>query len=169
MHRLWIGLSFASVLVVASCSSDTAKNDGGGVDSGGDSAKTDSGGTDSGGNDSGMDSSGMDTGLDTGPSDSGLNGCTMFTDLSMPNDNRTITFQTGPTPKCMLIAKGQTVTWNAALLFSFHPLAPFGGDTPNPIMATSTGASVMFTFPNAGFYGYHCSVHFGLEGVVQVK
>jgi plastocyanin len=168
MHRLWIGLSFAGVLVVASCSSDDSKSDGGGDSGGGDSAKTDSGGTDSGGTDSGgMDSAMMDTGVDTGPTDGGLNGCTMFVDRSANNASRTITWGFGPTPKCIEIAQTQTVTWQGDLVT--HPLAPLGGSMPTPIMNTSTGTSVMFTFPNTGFYGFRCTQHLGLEGVVHVK
>lgn len=167
MHRLWIGSSFAAVLAVASCSSDDSKNDGGGGDSGGNDAGKTDGGTDSGGNDSGGMDSAMDTGVDTGPSDGGLNGCTVFDDRSANNASRTITWGFNPTPKCIEIAQTQTVTWQGDLVF--HPLGPLGGDTPNPIMSTSTGMSVMFTFPNAGFYGFRCNVHAGLEGVVHVK
>jgi plastocyanin len=43
--------------------------------------------------------------------------------------------------------------------FSQHPLEPAGGDTPNPIVFTSTGSMVTFAFPSAGTYGFECNFH----------
>lgn len=157
MQRLSLSC-FAALLAVA-CSSGDSKNDGGGG--------TDSGGTDSGGKSDGsstMDSSMM---MDTSAADAGLHGCATFEDRSGPMSMRTITWDFNPTPKCIEIAAGQTVTWQGD--FAFHPLEAFGGTMPSPIMVTASGMSAMTTFPNAGFYGYRCAVHSGLEGVIHVK
>lgn len=158
--RTSIGLAACLIIVIACSDSKDMGQDGGG------SSDT---GT---GSDSAMmnkDSGGMDsmTVNDTGAGDAGLNGCTSFDDRSAPQAMRTITWQFGPTPKCIEIDKNQTVTWQGD--FGFHPLEPLGGDMPTPITSTATGMSAMFTFPNSGFYGYHCAVHSGLEGVVHVK
>lgn len=170
--RTWtiLGAGLLASLLTFSCSSDTGSTDGG---------NGDSGGGDSGGKDSSADTgTPSDSGSpDSGPSDSGsmgdvpftLNGCTDndFVDRSAANANRTITWDFSVQPKCILVAKGQTVTWQGTL--TAHPLAPFNGDMPNPIMNTSTGTSVMFTFPNAGNYGFHCNIHASMQGVVRVK
>lgn len=149
---------FFSILVpfLAACSSDNNKSDAG-----------DSGAIDSGSKDTGtMDTSTMDTG-------SALNGCkeTDFVDMSGPTAMRNITWTFNPTPACIQIAPGQSVSWSTVGMADFgtHPLQPFGGDTNNPIMPTSTGMMVSFAFPNAGNFGFHCGVHASMEGVVRVK
>lgn len=160
-----LGASLLASLLTCSCSSGSGTTDGGDGDSGG--------------SDSGKDTGTQrDTGApDSGPSDSGsagdapatLNGCgdADFVDLSAPNATRTITWDFNVQPKCLLIAKGQIVTWQGAL--AMHPLAPFNGDANNPITNTSSGNSVMFTFPNAGNYGFHCMLHSPMQGVIRVK
>jgi plastocyanin len=165
-----LGASLLASVVALSCSDSGGGNDGGGNDSG----TPDSGDGDSGTKDSGK----ADTGTpDSGPKDSGpmgdaafmLNGCGDgdFVDKSAPNDSRAITWDFNVSPKCILIAKGQTVTWNGTL--TTHPLAPFNGDANNPIMTTSSGTTVNFTFANQGNYGFHCNVHASMQGVVRVK
>jgi plastocyanin len=81
------------------------------------------------------------------------------------------------TPKCMTIAVGQTVRWEGSL--AAHPLAPGNIDHPeagspdSPIVVTSSGSSVEFTFNSAGTFPYVCQVHsfgdgLGMAGVVHV-
>jgi plastocyanin len=66
-----------------------------------------------------------------------------------------------PTPRCVKIKTGTTVTWTGN--FSAHPLAASGGDVPNPIMSGPTA-----TFANAGVYGFHCGIHATMTGAVWV-
>ncbi len=65
--------------------------------------------------------------------------------------------------RCMTITVGQSVVWTGN--FNVHPLDPQGGDTPNPITGTETGA-VTFTAP--GTFGYVCGVHPSMKGAIQV-
>jgi plastocyanin len=74
-------------------------------------------------------------------------------------------------PQCLSVPKGTTVTWSGALLA--HPLRPSTRTPGSPIMATSDGMSVSFTFGSAGFFAYFCNEHgtdqgVGMAGVVQV-
>jgi len=110
------------------------------------------------------------------------NGCTTvdYDDRSADDADRTIAIaQQGLTytPKCMIVAPGQTVRWEGSL--SAHPLASgnandgAAGSPDNPIVATSTGSSVEFTFPDAGTFPYYCELHSfgdgeGMAGVVHV-
>ncbi|HYQ43332.1 MAG TPA: plastocyanin/azurin family copper-binding protein [Polyangiaceae bacterium] len=81
-------------------------------------------------------------------------------------------------PRCLLIAAGQTVRFEGSL--SAHPLAPGNpahadaGSADGPIRATSSGSSVEFTFPTPGTFPYYCELHSfgegeGMAGVVHVK
>jgi plastocyanin len=103
--------------------------------------------------------------------------------------DQNVTVHFGPslmyTPKCILIAAGSSVTWQAdqttpATTFFNHPLEPgeLQGTTVipepnNPIVATASMTdSVTFTFPDPGTFGYFCGVHgmeFGMEGAVFVQ
>jgi plastocyanin len=43
-------------------------------------------------------------------------------------------------------------------------------DPTSPITSTNTGTTAMFTFPDAGTFGYYCNVHQpGMAGVVFVQ
>jgi plastocyanin len=68
-------------------------------------------------------------------------------------------------PQCLKVPAGTTVTFSGD--FATHPLIPSamrGNTTSNPIMATSSGTSAPFTFPNAGFYAYLCMFHGSDDG-----
>jgi plastocyanin len=99
-----------------------------------------------------------------------VNGCTAFEDDTA--GGATVTGPSGATPaqytpNCVHIKVGQSVTWNSN--FTSHPLAPFNGDTPNPITSTATGTTASVTFANPGTFGFHCGIHTTLmEGAVQV-
>jgi plastocyanin len=110
--------------------------------------------------------SSVDAGYDGGV----VNGCTTFVD-----DTADGGILVGPTtqppaqyvPNCVHITAGQSATWTAN--FGDHPLMAYKGTTPNPIVTTSTGTSVTFTFPNPGTYGYQCQFHpFAMFGAVEV-
>ncbi len=125
--------------------------------------------TDSATNDSAIkDSQATDVAAEAGP----VNGCTAFTDdttdggvITGPSDFNPAQY----TPNCVHVKVGQSVTWNVDL--TDHPLAPAGGDTPNPINPIGTGTSVTYSFPNAGTFGFHCAQHptlmFGAVEVTQ--
>lgn len=114
-----------------------------------------------------------------------FNGCTeeMFVDRTAASASRAVGFggvggsgSLDYSPKCILVAAGQTVTFNGA--FDAHPLSP--GSTPslrtagsanNPVRRTSTGSTVTVTYPTAGTYPYFCEAHYavGMTGVVRVR
>jgi plastocyanin len=161
-------LDAASDTSVIDASGDAASP----IDSGTDSgihvvidSGSDSGGTDSGfdaGDDSGSIDDAGDAG-DGGDGSSAINGCVAFEDDTDPAASRVIQ---GPadsapvqfTPNCMKVHAGQSVIFQQAD-FSNHPLMPANGDTPNPIVLTSSGTTVTFAFPNAGTYGFECEFH----------
>lgn len=153
---------FSATAALLACSSDTTSSGGTGTDGG---ASSDSGGgTDSGGgNDSG--GGGKDAGSDAPVT---LNGCTTFADHTAANDTRTLNWDVtiaSSADRCMKIKAGQSVTWSGD--FGVHPLAQAGGDTPSPI-GNGTGTSKTIQFPNAGDFGYVCTVHSTMRGVIQV-
>lgn len=127
---------------------------------------------------SAADTSVADTSVvDSGPKDAGpTNGCTTFDDHTMQNDPRLITFP-GPnltqvySVSCMKITKGQSVTWTADqnVTFSAHPLQS-ENEMGTPIVATSSGTTVTFTFNAPGTYGFHCQFHsFSMKGAITVQ
>lgn len=93
-----------------------------------------------------------------------LNGCKNYVDRTAAGASREITwgFPVSTTPEaCMKIKAGQTVTWKGDL--SIHPIGPKGGDANNPIKSAATN-----TFPAAGTFGYVCTNHSTMLGVVLV-
>lgn len=124
-----------------------------------------------------------DAGSDAAADFPTLNGCTAadYRDLSSASEQRVVAIAASGlnfTPKCMIVAAGQKVRWEGSL--TAHPLSPgspadlASGTTDNPIMATSTGNSVEFTFPAAGTFPYHCTLHAfgngqGMAGSIHVR
>lgn len=149
-------LLFSSLAVVSGCSASTV-TDGGGSDAGLDGAMD------------GNDAATMDSAKDTGPVDAGLNGCAEaeFVDQSAPADQRMIKWDFNVSPRCIIIAKGQSVMWMGS--FATHPLTSKGGTTPSPIVTISTGNSVSYAFSAAGDYGFICTNHQPMTGVVRVR
>lgn len=112
-----------------------------------------------------------------------FNGCEAsdYEDDSAPGAARTIGVGVDGlvfTPKCMLIAVGQQVTFAGS--FSSHPLAPgnpadpAAGSPDSPIVETSSGSKATFAFAAAGTFPYYCEVHaygqgLGMTGVVHVR
>jgi plastocyanin len=89
--------------------------------------------------------------------------------------NVDITFPTDPTPaqynsRCAKVKVGSTVTFKGS--FRDHPLQPNGGDSPTPIVRTTSdpdGGFVVVTFAVKGTYGYECMLHpLMMLGAVQV-
>ena len=106
---------------------------------------------------------------DAGPDDAVINGCTVFNDLTAGGG--TINFPDTATPaaiepSCAKIKVGQTLTFAGD--FAAHPLVPEGGDSPNPIPATSSGTNKIVSFPSAGTFGFGCSVHATMRGAILV-
>ena len=109
-----------------------------------------------------------------------FNGCAAasYVDKSGASDARTV--DVGATglnfsPTCLTIAAGQTVHFQGSL--SAHPLAPGSDGNPtagsngSPIVVTSAGSAVDFTFPTAGTFPYVCTAHssLGMVGSIHVK
>lgn len=69
-------------------------------------------------------------------------------------------------PGTVTITAGGTVTWAFAIQHNvtFNTAAPPGGNIPN----TSSG-NVSRSFPTAGTYDYHCTLHSGMNGQVVVQ
>lgn len=102
--------------------------------------------------------------VDAGPTGPALNGCVTYTDRTAAGASRTITwdFSVAQTAEhCMIIKAGQTVTFNGNL--TTHPIGTNGGDANSPITSTAN-----ITFPNAGTFGYKCTAHASMVGVVYV-
>jgi plastocyanin len=102
--------------------------------------------------------------VDAGPTGPALNGCVSYTDRTAAAAVRTVTwdFPVAQTPEhCMIIKVGQTVMFNGNL--ATHPLASNGGDPNSPITNTAN-----ITFPTAGTFGYKCTAHASMVGVVYV-
>lgn len=70
--------------------------------------------------------------------------------------------------KCSKIKAGTTVTWTGN--FEQHPLNSKGGTAPSPIAAFSDPAanSHDVTFAAAGDFGFVCTRHAVMTGVIQV-
>ena len=128
--------------------------------------------------DAGQDGAITDAAVDAAPPpyDGGpLNSCTPgnYTDRSNGGQvQRTITFPSGPpgnftySVPCMHVKTTQTVQFDGN--FSFHPLAPFGGDVPTPFTVVSTGLTTQVTFNTPGTYGFHCQTHATMIGSIEV-
>lgn len=95
-----------------------------------------------------------------------LNGCTEASMVDMTAAGAVISWGAPVTPRCVKILKNQTVTWNGP--FATDPLGSFGGDNGSPIVLTTSGASVKFTFTKTGAFGFHCLNHPSELGVVEV-
>ncbi|CAF1062976.1 unnamed protein product [Didymodactylos carnosus] len=112
-----------------------------------------------------------------GPTIAGSNFTSLFpctSESSYQMTPTTIAFRQGTfgyDPGCLMISTGTTVTFSGS--FTTHPLEPnlrsgSGGDSPNPIIETTSGAIVSFTFTQVGFYPFHCGVHTDMNGVIWV-
>jgi hypothetical protein len=106
-----------------------------------------------------------------------INGCTNFADGTVMMSDRYINWGVSDgTPagfptlaeRCLEVKVGQAVTFGGD--FTNHPLAPFNGDSPNPIAAHtgSTQEDYTVTFTAVGTFGYHCTVHAPMMGAVHV-
>lgn len=140
---------------VGACSSDTTTSGDGGASTS--TTPTTTPGTDAGT----PPADGGGGGATPGPE---LNGCKTYVDRTADSASRTITwgFSVSSTPEaCMKIKAGQTVTWNGEL--GTHPLAAKGGDANSPIKNEKTA-----TFAAAGTFGYVCTAHASMTGVVLV-
>jgi plastocyanin len=107
-----------------------------------------------------------------------LNGCDPATAEDHTADAETTVTQAGLeySPKCIRIAAGSTVKFMST--FAAHPLV--GGEvvdgvkTPDgasPITMTNMGMEAVFTFPDAGDFGYYCDLHGagGMNGAIFVE
>jgi len=130
-------------------------------------------------------SSNQGTGGESGDGEEGplaINGCKAdaYVDRTATDADRTVLIGAEGvvyTPRCMTVAVGQTVRWEGRL--SAHPTLPgnaddaAAGSPDNPILPTSSGSSVEFTFEKAGTFPYYCELHSsgagnGMAGAIHV-
>jgi hypothetical protein len=100
-----------------------------------------------------------------------LQGCTptSYLDRTAAGADRDLNWVeafSGDVERCLMIKAGQSVAWTGDL--SEHPLVPEGGTTPSPIVAVGNGFGVTYTFPAPGSFGYLCSTHPPMKGVIFV-
>ena len=89
--------------------------------------------------------------------------------VSTPGSTASVAATTGNTfdPSTVTITANGTVTWNFAGVahnVTFNNGAPTGGN-----INTTANSSVSRTFPTAGTYPYHCTIHSGMSGEVIVQ
>ena len=72
-------------------------------------------------------------------------------------------------PDNSVIQSGSTVTWTWAAGADFHNVTFTSGPTPlPPSSATQNTGSHAATITTVGTYGYHCTIHAGMDGTVRV-
>ena len=88
--------------------------------------------------------------------------------VAVPGTAATVeaTTQNSFDPKNVTITRGGTVTWTFATL---HDVTFDSQGAPGNIAAKSSGQSAL-TFPNAGTFNYHCTIHgSGMNGTIVVQ
>lgn len=160
-----------SLLLVLGCGSDT----------------TVAGARDAGSDRDGAPTESRDTAAPVGeggvPAIATFNGCTAadYIDRSEAGASRVVAIAAAGlsfTPKCMIIAAGQTVRWEGSL--NAHPLEPGNAENPkagspnSPIVEASSGTSVEFKFGAKGTFPYYCALHGfgagrGMSGSIHVR
>lgn len=92
-----------------------------------------------------------------------LNGCSTYLDRTAPQASRTVPWDASiavSPERCMKIRAGQQVVFDGD--FDAHPLEAFGGDTPSPFSGTP------WLFDQPGAFGYICTIHSEMLGVIWV-
>lgn len=108
----------------------------------------------------------------TEPAAKPINGCSIgFQDQTAASAPRVLNWDlpvANSPARCMKVKVGQSVKWQG--LFSFHPISPKDGDTPNPItpFSASSPDSYSVTFPSAGTFGFVCDAHANMTGAIYV-
>jgi hypothetical protein len=159
-------VAFAAFGLVSACSSSSSSSSGSSGSEGDDGGPLE----EAGGGDA------ADSSRDSGPANP-VNGCTIgknYTDKSGASDPRTIdwTFPLSSTDRCIEIAVGQTVTWQAPgggpASFTQYSITASGGDSPNPIASIDTSVGTV-KFPKKGTFGYASPDAPALTGAINVK
>ncbi len=70
-------------------------------------------------------------------------------------------------PSSTTVKKGTKVIWTNNDNVSHTVTSDAGSLLASPTL--SPGASFSFTFDNAGFFGYHCSIHPMMKGIIVVE
>jgi len=182
MKKLPLALASLSLILatasLGACSSEDSGDDdasssgssSGGASSGGGGSSSSSGGTGSSTSSSGGSSGTISSSSSSSSGSSGtavLNDCTTFEDHSDSTDDVEIEW-VNPIGdnRCAKIKVGTKVIWKGNM--EAHPLAQQGGDSGSPIVATGAGVDASFTFAAPGDFGYVCTKHAIMQGVVQV-
>lgn len=163
-------LAFAVLL--AACS-ESSTNTGSTSSSSGSTSSSSSGGTSS------SSSGNTSSSSSSGDSGSTLNGCTSFKDETNAVNAQGVAITWDLTiaqsdMRCITVKVGTDVTFEGN--FTAHPIAPQGGDTPTPF--TDAVANVAnpgtaeerttMKFDKAGSFGFVCTFHSNMKGVIQV-
>jgi len=90
---------------------------------------------------------------------------TTGTPVSIVSGSSTLT-TTAYSPNPVTVAVGGTVTWTNNDSVAHNSVANNGAWTSGTI---APGGSFSMTFPSAGSFPYHCSIHPGMVGTVTVQ
>lgn len=91
-----------------------------------------------------------------------LNGCSTYAE----GNTVSWSMSAAAPATCLKVKKGGSVTWSGD--FGAHPLAPKGGDAPNPIAVVTSGSPKSVTFDAVGTFGFVCTVHSSMTGAISV-
>lgn len=97
-----------------------------------------------------------------------LNGCSSYVDATADDADRTLAWgydiENDPR-RCLKVRVGQVVTFDGNV--SRHPIDALGGARPNPF-AGSLSSATSFTFDQTGGFGFVCTYHEEMLGVIWV-
>lgn len=178
MNKFSYAIASALILVtgsLAACSSDEGEGD----SSSSSSSSSTSGNTTSSSGGSTTSSSGGSTSSSGGSTTSSsssssgasvLNDCTSFVDHTASTADVEIEWvnPVSDPDRCSKIKVGTKVVWKGN--FRAHPLNSQGGTTPTPITLfdDQAASSHEVEFTSAGDFGYVCTAHSIMQGVIQV-
>jgi plastocyanin len=155
-----IGTAFLSLAIACSDSSTSSTN----APDGGSTSSTSSSSSGGAAGDSGTDAT------------TALNGCAAFVDRSAEDAARNLQWDLGVgqrPERCMKIKVGQSLKLSQDGAFTpadlgAHPVGAAGGDTPSPFTDPGVDAAGNVLFEKAGSFGFHCTIHSNMNGVIQV-
>jgi plastocyanin len=154
----------AAVAGAIACGPNPGGNDGGagggsgggtGGGAGGGSGGGTGGGCGGSGGGAGGGGGGAGGGGGTGTCATAFAGCSTYVDRTADCADRNLTFDFTPSPQCLRVKVGQTVTFNGSS--NTHPLSQACG--PVNAIGNSVTVTRVVTFSTAGDYGYYCDNH----------
>ncbi|HEU0050634.1 MAG TPA: cupredoxin domain-containing protein [Patescibacteria group bacterium] len=106
---------------------------------------------------------------DFSPSNVTTQTTTIAQDKSIPTNTASVNIvdiNTGFVPQITTVKVGTTVTWTNNDPFNNHTVTSNTGVFDSGVLAPTKTFS--FTFPTAGSFSYHCSIHPGMQGTINV-